>query len=294
MTIIDDLSTGRWRNIEHLQNHPQLRVIVASVNDRGLMDKEVPAHDLVYHLASTVGVKLIIDQPVKTVETIFHTTDVVLGACSRYRRPTVIFSTSEVYGKSTQIPFREDDDVVMGPTEKRRWAYACAKALDEFLALAHFYETNLPVYIVRLFNTVGPRQSSQYGMVLPTFVEQALAGEPLTVYGDGKQKRCFCSVSDVVMALVKLPTVPAAIGKVINVGSAEEVSIEELAQRVIQLCESAAQIKYVPYDRAYGPGFDDMARRVPDLTRAATLLGWKPKQSLNDIIHQINDEMRRR
>jgi UDP-glucose 4-epimerase len=293
VTVIDNLSTGRWRNIEHLQNHPHLRVVVASANDRELLNKEVPAHDLVYHLASAVGVKLIIDHPVKTVETIFHTTDVVLGACSRYRRPVVIFSTSEVYGKSTQFPFREDDDVVMGPTEKRRWAYACAKALDEFLALAHFYETNLPVYIVRLFNTVGARQSSQYGMVLPNFVEQALAGLPLTVYGDGKQMRCFCSVTDVVEALVKLPQVPEAVGKVINIGSAEEISIEGLAHRVIDVCESSSQIKFIPYDQAYGPGFDDMFRRVPDLTRAGALLGWQPRQCLNEIIRQVAEHLRR-
>jgi len=292
VTIIDDLSTGRWRNIEHLQHHPQLRVIVASANDRSLLEKEVPAHDLVYHLASAVGVKLIIDHPVKTVETIFQVTDSVLGACSRYRRPVVIFSTSEVYGKSIQIPFREDDDVVMGPTEKRRWAYACAKALDEFLALAHFYETNLPVYIVRLFNTVGPRQSSQYGMVLPTFVEQAIAGKPLTVYGDGQQRRCFCSVTDVVEGLITLPRVPAAIGKVINLGSEEEISIEDLAKRVIQLCESTSQIKFVPYDQAYGPGFDDMTRRVPDLTRATELLAWRPKQSLSEIIRRAAEDLR--
>jgi UDP-glucose 4-epimerase len=294
VTVIDNLSTGQWRNIEHLQDNPNLRVLVADVADRELLEREVPDHDLVYHLASAVGVKLIIEQPVKTVETIFHATDVVLNACSRYRRPVVIFSTSEVYGKSTDVPFREDADVVMGPTEKRRWAYACAKALDEFLALAHYYQTRLPVFIVRLFNTVGPRQSSQYGMVLPNFVQQALAGKPLTVYGDGQQRRCFCSVFDVVDGLRRLPNQTAAIGKVVNLGSQEEVSIEELAKRVIRLCESSSLIERIPYEQAYGAGFDDMLRRVPDLTRARQLIDWEPRHKLDDIIRQVADDFRAR
>lgn len=291
VTIIDDLSTGAWSNIRHLEHHPRLRVIVASATDRDLMYDEVPKHDAVYHLASAVGVKLILEQPVKTVETIFHATDVVLGACSRYRRPVVITSTSEVYGKSTDLPFREDADVVMGPTEKRRWAYACAKALDEFLGLAHFYETSLPVFIVRLFNTVGPRQSSQYGMVLPTFVRQALASEALTVFGSGQQTRCFCSVFDVVEGLVALVTMPAAAGQVINLGSQHEISMLELAHQVIAATGSSSGIRLVPYDLAYGPGFDEMQRRVPDLTRAEQLLHWQPGHSLSDIIQSIIEDM---
>src|SRR3954463_4915134 len=219
VTVIDNLSTGKWSNIDRFKDHPGFRAIVANCEERALLETEGSQHDLVYHLASAVGVKLVIERPVETVETIFHSTGVVLKAASKYRRPVLLTSTSEVYGKSEAIPFREDDDVVMGPTSKRRWAYACAKALDEFLALAHFHQTNLPVFIVRLFNTVGPRQTGQYGMVLPTFVRQALRGDPITVYGDGTQRRCFCSVLDVVDALKRLPFTPTASGKVVNVGS---------------------------------------------------------------------------
>lgn len=294
VTVVDDLSTGKWENIEHLQDNPNYRVIIASASERPLIEHEVMQHDLVYHLASAVGVKLIIQQPVRTVDSIVRTADVVLNACARFRRPVLLTSTSEVYGKSTNVPFREDDDVVMGPTEKRRWAYACAKALDEFMALAHYYETRLPVFIVRLFNTVGPRQVSQYGMVLPTFVEQALTGRPLTVYGDGTQRRCFCSVFDVVEALKKLPTARAAAGKVVNVGSNEEVSILDLARRVIAITGSRSEIRFVPYQQAYGADFDDMQRRVPDLTRVQTLIDWKPRWKLDDIIRSVAEHLRLR
>jgi UDP-glucose 4-epimerase len=292
VTIIDDLSTGRWSNIRHLQEHPLLRVIIASATERELVEREVAAHDMVYHLASAVGVKLVIEQPVKTVETIFHATDVVLRACSRYRRPVLVTSTSEVYGKSTAIPFREDADVVMGATEKRRWAYACAKALDEFLALAHYYETALPVYVVRLFNTVGPRQTGQYGMVLPSFVGRALEGRPLTVYGTGEQRRCFGSVHDAVRGMLALPRSPAAAGKVVNLGSQHEVSIRGLAERVIELTGSASAIEHISYQEAYGPGFDDMERRVPDVTRARELVGWTHQTSLDEIILEVAEHMR--
>lgn len=287
VTVIDDLSTGRWSNLQHLQHHHGLRIIIASAAERDLVGKEVAEHDLVYHLASAVGVKLIIDQPVKTVETIFNTTDVVLRACARYRRPVLLTSTSEVYGKSTALPFREDADVVMGATEKRRWAYACAKALDEFLALAHFYETDLPVFIVRLFNTVGPRQTGQYGMVIPRFVSQALDGQPLSVYGTGEQRRCFASVKDVVRGLIALPHVQAASGKVVNLGSQEEISIRDLAERVIELSNSESEIRFISYEEAYGSGFDDMHRRIPDLTRARTLIGWEPEECLDEIIKDV-------
>lgn len=293
VTILDDLSTGRWSNIAHLERHPSLRVLVASVEEEDLVQREVADHDLVYHLASAVGVRLIIDQPVRTVETIFRGTDTILRAASRYRRAVLITSTSEVYGRSTAVPFREDDDVVMGPTEKRRWAYACAKALDEFLALAHYEETRLPVFIVRLFNTVGPRQTGQYGMVLPSFVQRALAGEPLHVYGDGQQQRCFCSVHDVVDGLRRLPQAPQAIGRVVNLGSQQETTIEELARRVIRLCESKSDVEFIPYERAYAKGFDDMQRRVPDITRARELIGWQPRQSLDEIILEVADSLRR-
>lgn len=287
VTIIDNLSTGHWGNIEHLEGQPGFRAVIASAAEQALMETEVARHDFVYHLASAVGVKLIIDRPVETVETIVNTTDVVMRACSRYRRPVLITSTSEVYGKSTQIPFKETDDVVMGSTEKRRWAYACAKAVDEFLALAHHVQTNLPVYVVRLFNTVGPRQSGQYGMVLPRFVKQALAGEPITVYGDGTQQRCFCSVHDVVRGLIALPRNPEARGKVVNIGTQEEVSILELAQRVKTLCASESEIRIIPYVEAYGEGFDDMLRRVPDLSRAEALIDWQPQYQLDEIIQQV-------
>lgn len=233
------------------------------------------------------------EQPVKTVETIFHTTDVVLRAASRFRRPVLITSTSEVYGKLDDVPFREQDDVVMGSTEKRRWAYACAKALDEFLALAHYAETKLPVFVVRLFNTVGPRQTGQYGMVLPTFVSQALRNEPITVYGDGQQRRCFCSVYDVVEALKRLPGAREAAGQVVNIGSQEEVSIEGLAKRVIERVKSGSTIKLIPYAEAYGDGFDDMRRRVPDISRARDLIGWAPTHNLDTIIDQVAETFRR-
>jgi len=287
VTVIDDLATGRWQNIDHLKRNPDFRVIVASATERELVMDEVAKHDLVYHLASAVGVKLIIEQPVKTVESIFHGTDVVLDACARFRRPALITSTSEVYGKSTDIPFREDADVVMGPTEKRRWAYTCAKALDEFLALAHYYQSHLPVFVVRLFNTVGPRQTGQYGMVVPSFVAQALDDQSLTVYGDGTQRRCFCSVHDVVDGLLRLPWNEDAAGRIVNLGTQEEISIRGLAELVIEVCESRSTIEYVPYERAYGPGFDDMMRRVPDTTRAEQLVDWKPAWQLPDIIREI-------
>ena len=293
VTVIDDLSTGKWGNIDPLGGNPGFRAIIASCEDRALMESEVAQHDLVYHLASAVGVKLIIERPVETVETIFHGTDVVLKAASKFRRPVLLTSTSEVYGKSDEIPFREDADVVMGPTSKRRWAYACAKALDEFLALAHYYQTHLPVFIVRLFNTVGPRQMGQYGMVLPNFVRQALENKPITVFGDGTQRRCFCSVFDVVEALVRLPQAPAAAGKVVNIGSQEEVTIRELAERVRTLCRSKSDIAHVSYEAAYGPGFDDMHRRVPDLRRVRELIGWSPKHNLDTIINHVADFLRR-
>jgi UDP-glucose 4-epimerase len=241
----------------------------------------------VYHLASAVGVKLVIEQPVKTVQNIFQTTDAVISACSKYRKPVLLTSTSEVYGKSEAIPFRESADVVMGATSKRRWAYACAKALDEFLVLAHSYETNLPVYIVRLFNTVGPRQTGRYGMVLPNLLRQALNGKPLTVYGTGLQRRCFCSVHDVVDALARFLDSPEAAGQVINVGTQEETSILDLALKIKDLVNSVSDIVFVPYDEAYGPGFDDMARRVPDLTRARDILDWVPRRKLEDIICEL-------
>ncbi|MDR1142263.1 MAG: GDP-mannose 4,6-dehydratase [Planctomycetaceae bacterium] len=290
VTVIDDLSTGCWENIAALEsNFPanRFRAIIASVDDSRLMDQEVPKHDFVYHLASAVGVKLIIDRPVETVQRIVRTTDTLVEFCARYRRPLLLTSTSEVYGKSEAVPFQEENDVVMGSTSKRRWAYAAAKMLDEFLVLAHHYQSSLPVYIVRLFNTVGQRQSGQYGMVLPRFVAAAKRNQPLEIYGDGNQQRCFCSVLDVVDALLRFPVTPQAIGRVVNLGSNEEISIKKLAERVISILGSQSTMVYVPYEDAYGPGFDDMRRRIPDLRRAKELLGWTPKISLDEIIRSL-------
>ncbi|MGH2730560.1 MAG: NAD-dependent epimerase/dehydratase family protein [Actinomycetota bacterium] len=292
VTIIDDLSTGRWSNIAHLEGREDFRALVASASDERIIETEVPKHDFVYHLASAVGVRLIIEKPVNTVENIFRSTDVVFRYCARYRRPVLVTSTSEVYGKSSDFPFNEAADVVMGPTEKRRWAYACAKALDEFLALAHHYESALPTYVVRLFNTVGPRQVSQYGMVLPTFVKQALQSESLTVFGDGTQRRCFCSVHDIADGLVRLAQTSEGVGRVVNLGSQEEISIYGLAEKVIKLAGSQSEIRRIPYSEAYGAGFDDMPRRIPDLTRAKDLIGWNPRYSLEDIILATIKEFR--
>ncbi|MGL6196160.1 MAG: GDP-mannose 4,6-dehydratase [Thermoguttaceae bacterium] len=290
LTVIDDLSTGCWDNIAHLESSANFRAIITSADDAALLNNEIPKHDFVFHLASAVGVQLIIDRPVETVQRIVRTTDTVVEICARFRKPMLLTSTSEVYGKSESVPFSEDCDTVMGPTSKRRWAYASAKALDEFLVLAHYYQTSLPVYIVRLFNTVGPRQSGQYGMVLPRFVDAAMKNEPLKVFGDGKQTRCFCSVFDVIRGLMKLTESPEAVGKVVNIGSNEEISIYELAKKVIALTNSSSKIEFVPYAEAYGPGFDDMSRRVPDLKRAKALLNWKPEFSLADIIGHIIPE----
>ena len=286
VTIIDDHSTGRWENLDHIKDNPRLKLLIASAADLNVLESEIPRHHFVYHLASSVGVRLIIDRPVETVQNIFQTTDAVLKVCSKYRRPVLVTSTSEVYGKSNEIPFREDADVVLGATSKRRWSYACAKALDEFLALAHYYETNLPVFIVRLFNTVGPRQAGRYGMVMPNLIQQALAGTPMTVYGEGTQTRCFCSVHDVVEALLRFPC-PEAAGTVINLGSEEEISIMDLALKIKRLTGSSAEIVRIPYEDAYGPGFDDMHRRVPDITRAKQLLGWEPLWTLEKIILEM-------
>jgi UDP-glucose 4-epimerase len=293
VTVIDDLSTGTWTNIDHLKEHRRLRVIVSSASDAALLEREVPRHDFVYHLASAVGVRLVIERPVATVESTYQTTAAVVGACAKYRRPFLLTSTSEVYGKSDHLPFREDSDVVLGATANRRWAYACAKALDEFLALAHHHETSLPVYIVRLFNTIGPRQTGRYGMVVPTLLHQALAGAPMTVYGTGTQTRCFCSVHDVVDALLRFLACPEAAGQVINVGSQEELSIMELASRIKVATGSRSDIALVPYAEAYGPGFDDMPRRVPDLTRAGKILGWAPTRALDEILVEMAAHVKR-
>ncbi|MBC7351308.1 MAG: GDP-mannose 4,6-dehydratase [Thermogutta sp.] len=287
VTVLDDFSTGRHENVAHLEGHPLFELVCADIADEGIVRECVAKADRVYHLASAVGVRLIVEQPVRTIETIVHGTSVVMKACSRYRKPVLITSTSEVYGKSTKVPFSEDDDLVIGPSYRRRWGYACSKALDEFLAMAYWHHSRMPVVIVRLFNTVGPRQSGQYGMVLPRFVQQALKDEPLTVYGDGSQTRCFCHVKDAVGALVKLMELPEARGQVFNVGNREEVSIRELAERVINITGSRSQIRYIPFEEAYGADFEDMQRRVPDLTKIEKAIGYRPRYSLDDIIRDI-------
>ncbi len=293
ITVIDDLSTGRYTNVEHLEGRPNFRLIIDTVLNQSLMEDLIRETDRVYHMASAVGVRLIMEQPVKTIETIFHGTDVILKFCSRYRKRVLIPSTSEVYGKGASVPFHEHDDLLTGATEKHRWAYACAKTLDEFLALAHWKETRLSVVVVRLFNTVGPRQTGQYGMVVPRFVHSALRDEPIQVHGDGNQSRCFGHVSDVVGGLAKLLDTPQCFGQVINLGNDEEVSILDLAKRSIELTNSSSEIEFISYDEAYGEGFEDMQRRVPSLEKARNLIGYKPTRSLADIINDVADEYRK-
>lgn len=293
ITVIDDLSTGRYSNVEHLEGTPNFRLIIDTVLNQDLMEELIRESDRVFHMASAVGVRLIMEQPVKTIETIFHGTDVVLKYCSRYRKRVLIPSTSEVYGKGASIPFREEDDLLTGATDKHRWAYACAKALDEFLALAHWKETRLPVVVVRLFNTVGPRQTGQYGMVVPRFIHSAMKNEPITVFGDGTQQRCFGHVLDVVEGLSKLLESPQCFGQVINLGNDEEVSILGLAEKAIELSGSKSEIRFIPYEEAYGDGFEDMRRRVPGLDKAKKLIGYQPTRSLTDIINDVANEFRK-
>jgi UDP-glucose 4-epimerase len=292
ITVIDDLSTGRYSNVEHLEGNENFRLIIDTVLNQPLMEELIRETDRVYHMASAVGVRLIMEQPVKTIETIFHGTDVILKFCSRYRKRVLIPSTSEVYGKGASIPFSEDDDLLTGATDKHRWAYACAKTLDEFLALAHWKETRLPVVVVRLFNTVGPRQTGQYGMVVPRFVHAAIRNDPITVHGDGTQQRCFGHVSDVVEGLAKLLESPACFGQVINLGNDQEVSILGLADKAITLTKSSSEIRFIPYEEAYGDGFEDMRRRVPNLSKAHVLIGYQPTRTLDDIINDVADEFR--
>ncbi len=287
VTVLDDLSTGRIENIASMEGNSRLRTLIGSVTDEALVHEAVKECDQVYHLASAVGVRLIMDKPVETIDTIVTGTQHVLKQANRYRKPVLLTSTSEVYGKSTAVPFDEDGDRLAGPTTKHRWAYACAKALDEFLAMAYWKSTRLPVVIVRLFNTVGPRQTGQYGMVVPNFVRQALAGEPLQVHGDGAQSRCFCHVSDVVRGLTGLMNCAPARGQVINLGATEEITILELARRVVAQTGSRSEIRPIAYDEVFGEGFEDMQRRVPSIAKAMRLIHWQPQHSLRDIIADV-------
>jgi UDP-glucose 4-epimerase len=292
--ILDNLSTGSIDNITHLKGRAGFDYFIDTVNNEPLLAELIDRSDVVFHLAAAVGVKLIVEQPVHTIETNVHGTEVVLKHANKKKKLVVIASTSEVYGKSEAIPFREDADLVLGPTPKHRWAYACSKALDEFLALAYWKERKLPVIIVRFFNTVGPRQTGQYGMVIPNFVRQALANEPITVFGDGTQRRAFTHVTDVVGALLKLVVQPKAIGEVINIGNVQEITILKLAERVRELSGSNSPIRFIPYDEAYESGFEDMPRRVPDLTKVERLIGYHPVNTLDDILEQVIDYFRKK
>ena len=292
--ILDNLSTGSIDNIAHMKGRPGFEYFVDTVENEPLLAELIDRSDVVFHLAAAVGVKLIVEQPVYTIETNVHGTEVVLKHANKKKKLVVIASTSEVYGKSDNVPFREDSDLVMGPTTKHRWAYACSKAIDEFLALAYWKERKLPVIIVRFFNTVGPRQTGQYGMVIPNFVRQSLAGEPITVFGDGTQSRAFTHVTDVVGALIKLVQEPGAVGQVINIGNTEEVTITALAERVKHLCGSQSSIKYIPYEQAYESGFEDMPRRLPDLEKIRKMIGYEAKHSLDDILVQVIDYFRKK
>ncbi len=287
--IIDDLSTGSIRNISHLKNNPRFHYTIDSVHNQPVAAELVDQCDVIFHLAAAVGVKLIVESPVRTIETNVRGTEVILALANKKKKPVLVASTSEVYGLSTDVPFREDGNLVMGATTKGRWSYACSKAIDEFLALAYWREKKLPTRVVRLFNTVGPRQTGQYGMVIPTFVKQALAGRPITVYGDGKQTRCFGYVGDVVGALIKLMDHEGAVGEVFNIGSNEEVSIIELANRIKELTKSESEIVMIPYDEAYEEGFEDMPRRVPDISKIGELVGFRPQMKLDGILKTVID-----
>jgi len=287
VVLLDNLSTGSMENIRHLKSSPQMEYHLDNIENRHLVAELVDDADVVVHLAAAVGVKLIVESPVRTIETNVNGTQLILEAACKKRKLVLTASTSEVYGKNVNVPFREDADLVLGPTTKGRWSYAASKALDEFLALSYWKEKKLPVIVVRLFNTVGPRQTGRYGMVLPNFVKAALEDETISIYGDGKQSRCFCDVRDTVEGLVRLMKTDRAVGEVVNVGNTEEVSIEGLAQRVKERTHSNSPIEYVPYDRAYEPGFEDMMRRVPSVDKLHALTGFRPQTSLNEIIDRV-------
>lgn len=287
VAILDNLSTGRFENIEHLVHHPDFSFAIDSITNAMVLDRLASESQVIVHLAAAVGVKLVVEHPVQTIETNIMGSEAVLQAAARYRAKVLIASTSEVYGKGVRVPFREDDDIVLGPTSRNRWAYAASKMVDEFLGLAYHRKYGLPVVIARLFNTVGPRQTGRYGMVIPRFINEALNNDPIVVYGDGTQSRCFCDVEDTIGALIALLEHPGAVGKVFNVGSTEEVSILELAKRVKSITRSDSPIEFLSYDKAYAPGFEDMKRRVPDTNRIQSLVGWRPGHTLDDILHRV-------
>jgi UDP-glucose 4-epimerase len=292
VVLLDNLSTGSMENIRHLKTSDRMEYHLDSIENRQLVAELVDDADVIVHLAAAVGVRLIVESPVRTIETNVNGTQHILEAAAKKRKLVVTASTSEVYGKSTQVPFREESDLVLGPTTKGRWSYAASKALDEFLALSYWKEKKVPVIVVRLFNTVGPRQTGRYGMVLPNFVRQALDNAAISVYGDGKQSRCFCDVRDTVHALIKLMDSDRSIGEVINIGNTEEISIEDLALRVKLRTASSSSIEFIPYDKAYEPGFEDMMRRVPCVDKLHDITGFRPQTPLNEIIDRVAAHMR--
>jgi UDP-glucose 4-epimerase len=294
VVLLDNLSTGSMENIRHLKSKERMEYHLDSIENRHLIAELVDDADIVVHLAAAVGVRLIVESPVRTIETNVNGTQIILEAAEKKRKLVLTASTSEVYGKSTQVPFREEADLVLGPTTKGRWSYAASKALDEFLALSYWRERKVPVIVVRLFNTVGPRQTGRYGMVLPNFVKQALDNVPITVYGSGSQSRCFCDVRDTVESLIRLMDTPKSIGEVVNIGNTEEISMTDLAQTVKTRTASTSAITYVPYDQAYEPGFEDMMRRVPCVDKLFGLTGFRPQTKLADIIDRVSSHLRDR
>ncbi len=289
VVAIDNLTTGRLENIVHLLPMPGFQFVRENITNSQVLDRLTSEADLIVHLAAVVGVKLIVEDPVNTIATNIMGTEAVLTTANRYGCKVMLASTSEVYGKGSKVPFNEEDDCVMGPTSHSRWSYATSKAIDEFLGLAYYRQFGLPVVVMRFFNTVGPRQTGRYGMVIPRFVRQALSNEPITIYGDGEQSRCFADVADIIGAIYKLSSHPSAVGQVFNIGSTEEVTIRELAERVITVTGSQSQIIYVPYEEAYAPGFEDMRRRVPDLEKVYQLIGYEPTFSLDDTLKRVVD-----
>jgi len=289
VVAIDNLTTGRLENIAHLLPMPGFQFVRESITNTQVLDRLTSEADIIIHLAAVVGVKLIVEDPVNTIATNIMGTESVLTIANRYGCKVMLASTSEVYGKGSKVPFNEEDDCVMGPTSHSRWAYATSKAIDEFLGLAYHHQFGLPVVVMRFFNTVGPRQTGRYGMVVPRFVRQALLNEPITIYGDGEQSRCFADVADIIGAIYKLSSHPAAVGQVFNIGATEEVNIRELAERVIAVTGSQSRIIYVPYEEAYAPGFEDMRRRVPDLSKVYQLIGYEPHFTLDDTLKRVVD-----
>jgi len=287
VVAMDDLSTGSLDNILHLDGTPKFQFVRETIMNSQVLNRLASDADTIIHLAAAVGVKLIVENPVRTITTNIMGTETVLSAANRYGCKVLIASSSEVYGKGARVPFREDDDRLMGSTSHSRWSYAASKAIDEFLGLAYHQQYSLPVVILRFFNTVGTRQTGRYGMVVPRFVRQALRGQPLTVYGDGKQSRCFADVADVTAAVVKLMDHPSATGQIFNIGTIEEIAIRNLAERIITLSNSASEIQYIPYDQAYAPGFEDMQRRVPSLEKINRLIGYEPQSSLDDVLKRV-------